>query len=113
MKRTDRAARNSGRSMFRWLIFAFFGLLGTVVIIGGIAAFAFYLQLNRSLPSAQALKDYHPPLVSTLYASDGSLIGEFYTERRYLVPLERVPSHLLKAFLAAEDARFYEHGGVD
>ncbi len=113
MKRTDRAARNSGRGMFKWLFFTFFGLLATVALIGGIAAFAFYLQLNQSLPSAHALKNYHPPLVSTLYAADGTILGELYTERRYLVPLERVPSHLIKALLAAEDARFYEHGGVD
>ncbi len=48
-----------------------------------------------------------------MYAADGSLIGEFYTERRYLVPLKEIPPHLVKAFLASEDVRFYEHGGVD
>jgi penicillin-binding protein 1A len=88
------------------------------VVVGSVVAAVlvlsvFYIELERSLPSTQSLKNYHPPLVSSVYAGDGSLIGEFYTERRYLVPLQEVPPHLVKAFLASEDVRFYEHGGVD
>ncbi|HQN20015.1 MAG TPA: transglycosylase domain-containing protein, partial [Syntrophobacteraceae bacterium] len=83
------------------------------MVAAGLALAVFYIELNRSLPSTQSLKNYHPPLVSSLYASDGSLIVEFYVERRYLVPLKDMPPHLIKAFLASEDVRFYEHGGVD
>ncbi len=83
------------------------------MVAAGLALAVFYIELNRSLPSTQSLKNYHPPLVSSLYASDGSLIAEFYVERRYLVPLKDMPPHLIKAFLASEDVRFYEHGGVD
>lgn len=81
--------------------------------MAGIAVFAFYLQIDRSLPSVQALKKYHPPLVTSVYSVDGELIGEFFVERRYLVPLKDLPPYLISAFIAAEDARFYEHGGVD
>ncbi|GLI35552.1 penicillin-binding protein 1A [Desulforhabdus amnigena] len=113
MKHLGFFRRRQEMSLLRWLLFTFLGFIACVVAIAGIAAFAFYIQLDRSLPSARALKNYHPSLVSSVYASDGSLIGEFYTERRFLVPLDRVPPYLIKAFLAAEDSRFYEHGGVD
>ena len=81
--------------------------------MGGIAVFALYIQIDQSLPSVEALKNYHPPLVTSVYSADNELIGEFFVERRYLVPLSELPPHLIKAFVAAEDSRFYEHGGVD
>jgi penicillin-binding protein 1A len=81
--------------------------------VAGLLAVAAYVELDRSLPSIESLKAYRPPVVSRMYASDGTLIGEFYRERRYVVPLEELPGHLIQAFLAAEDARFYEHRGVD
>src|SRR4029079_9401992 len=52
-------------------------------------------------------------VATRIYADDDTLIGEFYVERRYLVPLEQIPNHVRLAFLAAEDAEFYRHRGVD
>lgn len=112
--RPSRTTRKGPKSSkVRWA--ALILIVGAIfaALVGGLAAFAFYIQLDRSLPKTQSLKGYHPPLVSSIYAADGSLRGEFYTERRYIVPLSELPPHLVKAFLAAEDARFYEHGGVD
>jgi penicillin-binding protein 1A len=85
----------------------------SVAVVAGFSLLAFFIQLDRSLPSIQSLKNYHPPLVTRVFASDGSLLGEFYTERRYVVPLSDLPPHLVKAFVASEDVRFYEHRGVD
>jgi penicillin-binding protein 1A len=114
MKRsTVRKRLPKKRSPIRWLTSIFLTIVIGSVIAAGLALAVFYIELDRSLPSTQSLKNYHPPLVSSVYAADGSLIGEFYLERRYLVPLKDVPPYLVKAFLAAEDARFYEHGGVD
>ena len=101
------------RGPLRWIALVFLTLVIGSVAAGGLALVVLYIELDRSLPSIQSLKNYHPPLVSSVYAADGSLIGEFYTERRYLVPLQEVPPHVVKAFLASEDVRFYEHGGVD
>jgi penicillin-binding protein 1A len=78
-----------------------------------VAVFALYVQIDQSLPSVEALKNYHPPLVTSVYSDDGELIGEFFVERRYLVPLNELPPHLIRAFIAAEDTRFFEHSGVD
>ncbi|MBI5233150.1 MAG: PBP1A family penicillin-binding protein [Deltaproteobacteria bacterium] len=71
------------------------------------------MHIARGLPSVQSLVDYHPNLATRIYASDGSPIAEFFTERRIVVPLGKIPDHVIKAFLAAEDARFFEHKGLD
>jgi penicillin-binding protein 1A len=83
------------------------------VLAFGIAGFVLYREITGDLPPVDQLLKYQPPVATRIYADDGSLIGEFYTERRYLVPLDRVPNHVRLAFLAAEDAEFYRHRGVN
>ncbi|MDR2051279.1 MAG: PBP1A family penicillin-binding protein [Deltaproteobacteria bacterium] len=83
------------------------GLLGS---IGGVALI-YWASLD--LPSYTQVSDYRPPQASTVYAGDGSIIGYFYDEKRFLVNLADMPPHLSKAFLAAEDASFYEHDGIN
>ena len=113
MRQRNPSNRASRSSIAKWFLLGAAGISFGLCSVAGAILFAFYAQINRSLPSTQSLKNYHPPLVSSLYARDGSLIGEFYTERRFLVPLQQVSPYLIKAFLAAEDVRFYEHAGVD
>jgi penicillin-binding protein 1A len=66
-----------------------------------------------TLPSLEALTDYRPKMPLRVFSAEGVLIGEFGEERRELVKIEDVPELMKKAILAAEDDRFYEHGGVD
>ncbi len=113
MKKPIAKSRAPKRRTFRWLVFGLFSIFLCLSLVGGITVFALYLQIDQSLPSVETLKNYHPPLVTSVYSADGELIGEFFVERRYLVPLDELPPHLVKAFIAAEDTRFYEHGGVD
>lgn len=113
MVRKGSARKDRRPAPLRWFVFVVTASLVCVLVVTVLAGLAFYIQLTRSLPSVQALQNYHPPLVSSVYASDGSLIGEFFAERRYVIPLQEMPPHLIKAFLAAEDVRFYEHGGLD
>ena len=68
---------------------------------------------THDLPSFATLKDYHPLLSTRVYAVDGSEAFEFYRERRTVVPFEQIPDVMKKAVLASEDARFYEHQGVN
>lgn len=81
------------------------GLLGGV--IGG------YLSYSEGLPKIPDLKRYRPKTVSTFYAEDGTVIGIFYHEKRFPIALDSLPPHVVNAFLAAEDARFFSHTGVD
>lgn len=66
-----------------------------------------------TLPTLETLTDYRPKMPLRVFSAEGTLIGEFGEERRELVRIENVPELMKKAILAAEDDRFYEHGGVD
>jgi penicillin-binding protein 1A len=83
--------------------------LGGFVIVAGVLYY-----FGHDLPSRLDLKSgYRPSVVSTVFDVRGRPIGEFYHQRRVVVPLDRIPQHAIRAFLAAEDSRFFAHGGVD
>lgn len=87
-------------------------LLGLAAI--GIALAMIILALAfPNLPSLEVLTDYRPKIPLRVYTADGYLIGEFGEERRSLVAIQDVPTVMKQAILAAEDDRFYQHGGVD
>lgn len=65
------------------------------------------------LPSLEALTDYRPKIPLRVYSEEGQLIAEFGEERRAFVKIKDVPTELKQAILAAEDERFYQHGGID
>lgn len=77
-----------------------------------LAGFAAVISL-RQLPSVDALRDYRPDVPLRVYTSDDVLIGEFGTEHREFIPIERMPKLMANALLAAEDDQFYNHVGVD
>jgi penicillin-binding protein 1A len=88
--------------------------LGLFALAAGLgAALGFYLAFLRDLPDLRNVADYRPPLASRVYDRGGHLIGEFYVERRRLTPYEAVPEHAVRAFVAGEDAAFFEHSGID
>ena len=97
------------KRVFKWLII-FFIVVGVVLCISGAALW--YLW-SSNLPYIGTLKDYNPPIISTIYSSDGEIIGRFWEEKRIVIPLDQVPKHVIHAFVAAEDSRFFEHRGVD
>ena len=66
-----------------------------------------------NLPDISELSDYRPKLPLRVFSAEGTLIGEFGEERRHLTPIKEIPKIMTDAVLAIEDARFYEHGGVD
>ena len=88
-----------------------------ISVIGSLIAAALLVLLISilypTLPSLEALTDYHPKLPLRVYAAGGELIGEFGQERRAFVPIEQVPNVMKDAILAIEDRRFYKHGGID
>lgn len=90
-----------------------FKAIGMLLIAGGGFAGISYALLVQDLPRLDTIKDYHPPLVTSIYDSQGELIGELYKERRVMVPYSAIPPYAIEAFVAAEDARFFEHRGVD
>ena len=96
----------------RWVLYPFTALIGLIAI--GIAILALAVAFAwPTLPSLEALTDYHPKIPLRVYTADGALIGEYGEERRAFVRIQEVPEVLKHAVLAAEDDRFYEHSGVD
>lgn len=90
------------------IVLVFFLLLALLV-----GSSILYYVVLRDLPSIAALKEYRPSITTRVYADNNELIDEFYMENRKLVRFEEIPSLVIKAFLAAEDARFFEHRGFD
>jgi penicillin-binding protein 1A len=84
------------------------GLASLVLLVGIAMAVA-----SPNLPDISDLSDYRPKLPLRVYSAEGVLIGEFGEERRHLTPIKDIPKVMKDAVLAIEDARFYEHGGVD
>lgn len=88
-----------------------------LALLGALAGASFlgwgYFYITRDLPRLSTIEDYRPSGVTRVFSSDGTLIAEFFRERRYPVKLSEVPEMVRNAFLAAEDASFYKHPGID
>lgn len=97
------------RSKLRWLAWLFL----LITLLGAAAVAGVYWFFSQDLASLESLQDYRPPTVTLVYDRHGEVLGEIYNERRYVVPFEAFPQHLKDAFLASEDANFYNHRGVD
>lgn len=88
-------------------------LLGVVLLVAGAVYFTIE-HYAQGLPSVAKLKaGYDPPQITRILARDGTLLSSVFTERRTVVPFEQVPDAAKLAFLAAEDAGFYEHEGLN
>ncbi len=98
--------------MTRWWYITLAIVAGLAVASSAIVALAAAV-IYPNLPSLESLKDYRPKQPLRIYTEDGALIGEFGEERRAVVRLKDTPKSLSQAILAAEDERFYSHGGVD
>jgi penicillin-binding protein 1A len=95
----------------------FFGFLfaaSFVLFIAGVGVVGYVLwNVSKDLPDYAQLRDYEPPVMSRVHASDGTLLAEYATQRRLYLPIQAVPRRLIEAFLSAEDKNFYSHPGVD
>ena len=107
---------SSGAWLGRWLLrvalwslgLATAGALSVLVLVAVALSVAY-----PNLPDISELSDYRPKLPLRVFSLEGSLIGEFGEERRQLTPIAQIPKVMTDAVLAIEDARFYEHGGID
>jgi penicillin-binding protein 1A len=106
---SDTAGRSGGRRFLRLLLVS-----TALLVVGGLAAMlAVYFAFLRDLPDLRTVADYRPPLASVVVDRHGQEIGEFFVERRRLTPLDRIPRHVVMAFVAGEDKTFFEHSGID
>lgn len=97
------------KSVFNWLI---------ILLAFGILSFSgfflsVYLEFWEPLPSQEQLANIRQSEATEVYAEGGELIGKYFIFDRQPIEFEELPDHLIKALIATEDARFYEHNGVD
>ena len=113
---SERLARKKAsrrRKVLRWTKIV--ALAVALTCAAGIVAIAIVIRrIEAGLPSvAELRKGYRPPQVTRVLSSDGSVLAELFTERRTVVKIGDLPPHVKLAVLAAEDANFYEHHGLD
>lgn len=89
------------------------GLSAAAVLAGAMVVTMALALAYPNLPEISGLTDYRPKLPMRVFTADGELIGEFGEERRNFTPIAQVPRVMQEAVLAAEDARFFQHSGVD
>jgi len=112
----EKSAPQGGKTLAQWALKSLFwaaglllaGFVSLLILVAIAMAMAF-----PNLPDISDLSDYRPKLPLRVYSADGVLIGEFGEERRHLTPIKDIPKVMKDAVLSIEDARFYEHGGVD
>jgi len=103
------ATRRSFRAFaVRFLLIALSLAAIAAVVIGVL----FFREIRKDLPPVDQLAAYRPAVTSQVYAASGELVGEFFLEKRYLVPLDHIPPIVRQAFIAAEDVNFYSHRGI-
>ncbi|MHB8091720.1 MAG: penicillin-binding protein 1A [Syntrophales bacterium] len=100
----------SRRSLLGIAVIAFIVLFVGAALAGSSLV---YFALLQELPSIAALKDYRPSITTRVYADNNELIDEFFLEDRKVVKYEDIPKIAIQAFIAAEDSRFFQHGGFD
>ena len=84
---------------------------GAALLLLGLVAG--YLYLAREIPTFDSVKDYHPMVSTKVVAQDGTVVGQFYRERRTVVSMDKIPRVLVQAVVSAEDKDFYKHPGFN
>ena len=97
------------KKLFRW--FLVFFLVSSLLAVSAISIT--YLILEPDLPDVETLRDVQLQVPLRVFSADGRLLGIFGEKRRIPVTIDEIPAQMANAFLACEDARFYEHPGVD
>tara|TARA_Y100001970_G_scaffold6103_1_gene6953 strand:- start:10088 stop:12436 length:2349 start_codon:yes stop_codon:yes gene_type:complete len=98
--------------MFKFLKILIFTFLITFIFTISLIVTILW-KYSPELPSYSKILEYKPELSSRLYSSDGILLKSYHRQERIYVPIERIPNHIINAFLSSEDKKFYDHIGID
>ncbi|MGK0290443.1 MAG: penicillin-binding protein 1A [bacterium] len=105
----EKTKKHFARKLFKKLFITFLALS----LVGSIGIASLLYFLSQNLPDISNLDKPAYDLPTQIYDRNGELIDEYYIERRVLVPIKKVPETMIKALLAIEDSRFYDHIGID
>jgi len=111
-KKPSKAKKKPAKRKRSWLQWAA-AIVMLGVLVGACTFFGVIWHFSQGLPSVESLAVYEPPVGTIVTDEQGNFVGEFFKEQRYVVPFEEIPEDLRNAFVAAEDAAFWEHSGLD
>ncbi len=113
-KQKSRKRNKHTNKHLAWIFFKYL-LLTAIAIISLSALFivSIYIGVWGKLPTYDELRHIRNDEASVLYTEDGEIIGKYYIENRTNINYKNIPSHAIDALVATEDARFYQHEGVD
>lgn len=103
----------SDGSLIRMNVKRLVALFVGLVFLGVAGVATLFILMSSNLPQLITVQDYEPLLVSQVYDRNGVKIGEFFREKRILVPYEQIPSTVVQAFVSAEDSSFFSHSGIN
>ncbi|OVE81374.1 hypothetical protein BVY03_04100 [bacterium K02(2017)] len=92
--------------------FCFYFFLLCLISVTGLGGYL-YLEVSKTLPNLSTLRDYNPPVISEVFAKDGTKVGEFWIERRIVLSPQEIPKLIEQAIISSEDSSFFEHSGID
>lgn len=97
------------KTLLKWLAFLIFAFAGTFLV----ASYFFLVELDKELPDIGQLQHVQYQMPINIYSQDQLLMAQFGEKRRIPLHIDQVPQQLIRAFIAAEDDRFYKHNGID
>ena len=97
------------KKSIKWIVGIISVLIGLLVIF----VLAVNFEVFGHLYSKKELKDFRNQTATRIYSSDGAIMGKFFAKNRTNVSYEQIPNYLVNALVATEDARYFEHEGVD
>lgn len=115
------ARQTPGKRDAAWVLKTLFLMFVACTVLGAIAVGGVFWSFSHGLPKIITVEDYRPPIVSKILGAPDpanpkqeQVLGEFYkNERRYVIPYEKIPEVVVRAFISAEDDKFFEHGGIN
>jgi len=110
VQRPEKRAKRKKTRGFTFYIILVFALSGALLLF---SVGSLFLYFSHNLPDYTPLKERRQTSQSIIYSEEDEVIGKFLLENRIPVSFERIPKHLVHAFVAAEDAEFFQHKGID
>jgi len=114
MKKDKRVSKKRSKKRGRrgWTLYIIYAFILSILIplLSGVLLFLYY---SNHLPDFKPLKERNLNAYSIVYSEEDEVVGKFLMDNRIPIPYERIPKHLVQAFIAAEDADFFQHKGID